>query len=37
MKPYFWLGAEADFDQVVIDTLDTPVPLIVIDTTDIDE
>ena len=33
----FWLGADADRDQCVIDACAQPVPLMVLDTTDIDE
>ena len=37
MKLYFWLGADADFDQDVLDALAQPVPLLVVDSTEVDE
>jgi len=37
MKFYHWLGSDADNDPDVINALESPAPLVVIDTTDIDE
>ena len=37
MKPYFWLGRDADDNPEIINALELPVPLIVVDSTDIDE
>ena len=37
MKPYFWLGRDADDCPEIINALELPVPLIVVDSTDIDE
>jgi len=37
MKFYHWLGRDAEDDQQIIDALESPVPLVVIDTSDIDE
>lgn len=37
MKPYFWLGREADDSPEVIDALECPVPLVVIDTSEIED
>lgn len=37
IPPYFWLGADADFDKDVIDALEPLVPLVVVDSTEVDE
>lgn len=37
MKPYFWLGRDADDSPEIIDTLEQPMPLIVVDSTEVDE
>lgn len=35
MKFYHWLGSDADNDPDVINVLESPVPLVVIDTTEL--